>query len=284
MSPNTVLEIGPGDGRLSVRILESIPRGSFTVVELGDDMISKLTQRLKSHEGIDEGSVNIVRGDARKVSINFNDFDVIIGNLPYSISSPFLKRLVSTEVSPTWRKAVFLVQDEFALKTASMTKKKTPSFSGKHGVVTVMVGCVADVSVVGPLVPPSAFDPPPKVNSRILQLDLLSSPPLIDPKHNQEFKHFLQIVFKAKRRSVKKNLLSNAVLVRMNSDYEPTLVSLLSTFVELGSIASKRALDVSPSEYSQLFNKLVGAGMKFPNISSSINDSLEEEEEEDDDD
>ncbi len=138
-----VLEVGPGFGILTERVL-GLPC-TLTCIELDDilaDYIGKTYgDRLK-----------LIRGDAVKVP--FPEFDVFISNLPYSVSTPVIFKLLDH----SFRTAVVMVQREFANRMVADVG--SPEYSR----LTVNLFYRADCEIME-TVPASRFNPRPKVDS-----------------------------------------------------------------------------------------------------------------------
>jgi 16S rRNA (adenine1518-N6/adenine1519-N6)-dimethyltransferase len=149
-----LVEIGPGLGALTAPLLERV--GRLHVVEIDRDLIARLKEtyppeRLSVHEG-----------DAL-------DFDFaalgerlrIVGNLPYNISTPLLFHLAG--YADRVRDMHFMLQKEVVDRMAA-----APG-SGDYGRLSVMLQYRFDIERLF-VVPPGAFNPPPKVDSAIVRL------------------------------------------------------------------------------------------------------------------
>jgi 16S rRNA (adenine1518-N6/adenine1519-N6)-dimethyltransferase len=149
-----LVEIGPGLGALTAPLLERVDR--LHVVEIDRDLIARLKEtyppeRLSVHEG-----------DAL-------DFDFaalgerlrIVGNLPYNISTPLLFHLAG--YADRVRDMHFMLQKEVVDRMAA-----APG-SGDYGRLSVMLQYRFDIERLF-VVPPGAFNPPPKVDSAIVRL------------------------------------------------------------------------------------------------------------------
>ncbi len=174
-----VLEIGPGDGRLTEKLLQKSP-DSLTAIEKDRDWAAHLRSRFG-------GEVDVVEGDFLEEDLP--PFDVVAGNIPYYISSPILYRLAGMD----FRHAVLMVQLEFARK---MVASPGTSAYGRPSVVSQLFFNTRLVKRVKR----GAFFPPPKVDSAIV---LLVRKPFSPGK---PFFRFLNIIFQHKNQMVKKAL------------------------------------------------------------------------------
>lgn len=91
---DTVLEIGPGTGNISVRILEKAKK--LVAVELDPRMASEITKRVMGTPN--QKKLEVLLGDA--IKLDFPPHDVCISNTPYQISSPLVFKLLSMPNPP----------------------------------------------------------------------------------------------------------------------------------------------------------------------------------------
>jgi len=101
----TVLEIGPGDGRLTSFLLKEHPK-KIIVVEIDPKFVAILREKFGN-------KIEIIEGDF--LEIDLPDVDIVIGNIPYYISSDIIFRLAKLKIE----KALLMVQKEFAQKMAA---------------------------------------------------------------------------------------------------------------------------------------------------------------------
>ena len=94
-----VLEVGPGLGILANILVER--SSDVTCIELDDILADFIEEKYGDR-------VKLIRGDAMKV--DFPEFDRFVSNLPYSISTPVIFKLLEHR----FKKAVVMVQKEFA--------------------------------------------------------------------------------------------------------------------------------------------------------------------------
>lgn len=151
---DSVIEIGPGKGALTERLVES--RCDLTLLEIDRDLVDSLK---KKYQGL-----SIVNDDVLKV--DFSSFlrlepKRIIGNLPYNISTPLLfklsrfnERIVDMHV---------MLQKEVAERIVSESSRK------EYGRLSVSIQLLWEVTKLFD-VSPTAFSPQPKVNSSFIRL------------------------------------------------------------------------------------------------------------------
>lgn len=160
-SSDTALEIGPGKGVLTELLADRV-RG-LTAVELDGKLATRLCEKFKNRPHI-----RIIQGDILKVDLSaISPRPIkILGNLPYSITSPIFEKLMPW---PGWGVAVFLIQREVAERIKSQPGSRT------YGILTLAVQLFAEVESVLQ-VKPGAFAPPPDVLSSVIRLRRKETP------------------------------------------------------------------------------------------------------------
>lgn len=156
-----MVEIGPGLAALTQAVLASLPPTSRPIhaVEIDRDLIHHLRQHLSPTEVI------IHEGDA--LQFDFARFVLagrrlrIIGNLPYNISSPLLFHLYAY--------ASYVTDQHFMLQKEVVERMVAEPGSSAYGRLSVMLQYRYQMEPVLE-VPPSAFDPAPKVQSAVVRM------------------------------------------------------------------------------------------------------------------
>ena len=183
----TFLEIGPGKGALTLPLAERAAR--VVAVELDARLAADLQQKASAagftpaeREGGLGGAplappssrraiprLTVVPGDALRVDLAalVPRGGRLVGNLPYYVSSPLLRRFLDLRAHVT--DLHVMLQEEVARRVAS------PPGSREYGILSVLYAVWADVDV--PLrFPPSAFAPAPRVSSAVLRGRFLPHP------------------------------------------------------------------------------------------------------------
>ena len=185
---DSVIEIGPGKGALTERLVES--QCNLTLIEIDRDLVDTLKRK---YQGL-----SIVNEDVLKV--DFSSFfgiepKRIIGNLPYNISTPLLFKL--SRVNEWIIDMHVMLQKEVAERIVSESSRK------EYGRLSVSIQLLWEVTKLFD-VSPTAFSPQPKVNSSFICLK---------PKKKINFdrdlmNQLLTSAFSARRKTLK-NALRN---------------------------------------------------------------------------
>jgi 16S rRNA (adenine1518-N6/adenine1519-N6)-dimethyltransferase len=180
-----VIEIGPGKGTLTRRLLDRAER--VVAIELDPYLargLAGLSNRLE-----------VVEADVLKTDLSQWGPATVAGNLPYYITSPIVEKVLA--MGPLLRNFVCMTQFEVAERiTASSGVKEYGYLS-----VSVQSRCHAERLFT---VPPGAFSPPPKVTSAVIRI--APKPPVVDPI--DPFLEFVSRCFSQKRKTLRNNLRS----------------------------------------------------------------------------
>jgi 16S rRNA (adenine1518-N6/adenine1519-N6)-dimethyltransferase len=152
---DTVVEIGPGRGVLTDALSARARR--VIAIEIDRALAAQLRER---YEGV--SNVEIIEGDALATPMSdlVTGAYLVAGNVPYYITTPILFHVLKPPL-PT--RAVFLVQREVAARIVA------PPGSKEYGALSVNVQAIASAQIVR-RVPPSAFRPPPSVESAVIRI------------------------------------------------------------------------------------------------------------------
>lgn len=189
-----VLEIGPGLGALTIPIARIVDH--VTVVEKDSRLVPLLKQELES-AGLNH--VTILNMDALKLDIATIVKDkklVVIGNLPYNISSQILFKLV--EESHCVEKAFLMFQKELAKRIIS------PPGGRDYSRLSAVVQYAADIDFVAE-VGPNSFFPKPEVDSTILRFDFFEKK-AFGPEQEKLLFNVIKAAFSKRRKSLKNSM------------------------------------------------------------------------------
>lgn len=188
-----ILEVGPGTGALTERLLEA--GASVLAVEIDADMEPILLQRLAPFGDLFQLHIGDIL--ASKHTLNPEVVDLangrpfkLIANLPYNIASPLLVNLAVDH--PSMSTAVIMIQREVA-------ERITASSGGKdYGPLSVILQAMCDVDIVGTL-SPACFWPAPKVGSAVVRLVRRANPLTDNPA---ALSGLIQKLFQKRRKQI----------------------------------------------------------------------------------
>jgi 18S rRNA (adenine1779-N6/adenine1780-N6)-dimethyltransferase len=184
-----VLEVGPGTGNLTVRILEKAKK--VIAVEMDPRMAAEVTKRVQGKP--EQKRLEVMLGDVIKTELP--RFDVCISNTPYQISSPLVFKLLALPRPP--RTCILMFQREFALR---LTARPGDALYSRLSVNAQMWAKVTHIMKVGK----SNFKPAPAVESSVVRLEPKSPRPDIS---YEEWDGLLRIAFNRKNRTLRASFL-----------------------------------------------------------------------------
>lgn len=193
-----ILEIGPGLGVLTKALLKRTQEKVYSV-EVESRLYDEL--QITFNQEIAAGRLKLILNnfiflDLAPIAEECGERLYIYGNIPYSISSEILFKLLAD--SKLLIGATLLVQKEFAERICSGPGKKT------YGIPSVLTAIFAEATLRGE-VSGDSFHPKTKVSSSILELKFRDEP-LLNPEEYSQFKKFVKSAFSSRRRTLVNNL------------------------------------------------------------------------------
>jgi len=162
-----ILEVGPGPGGLTRGLLAEGAR-KVLAVELDERCLPALAQIAGAYPG----RLEVVQGDALKVDplVHLTAPIKIVANLPYNVGTELLVRWLTPPVwPPVWTSLTLMFQKEVAERIVAKPGSKA------YGRLALLAQWRCDARIVLTL-PPSAFTPPPKIDSAVVHLVALPQP------------------------------------------------------------------------------------------------------------
>ena len=182
-----VLEIGPGFGALSTAILEALP--SFTAIEKDPELAGFIRR--------EHPEIELIEGDFLKVPLEpiaGNGRIAVLGNIPYSITSPILFRLLDNRHLIS--SATLMMQHEVALRLAAEPGTK------EYGILAVQMQAFCEVKYLFK-VGRAVFKPRPEVDSAVIRMVPKPEDPVAD---SEGFRNFVRCAFHQRRKTLLNNL------------------------------------------------------------------------------
>lgn len=189
---DSMVEIGPGLAAMTRLILERVRQ--LHVVELDRDLVTRLQKEFDPKRLVVHAA-DALQFDFSSIPVSSGNKLRVVGNLPYNISSPLLFHLA--DIAPQVLDQHFMLQKEVVERMVAEPGSKT------YGRLSVMLQWRYHMELMF-IVPPTAFDPPPRVDSAIVRMIPLANP-LVCEQLNLE-----KVVTQAfsQRRKVIRNCLS----------------------------------------------------------------------------
>ena len=184
-----MVEIGPGLAALTQPLVERL--GKLTVIELDRDLVL----RLQTHPQLHVIASDVLRVDFTELAKTLETPSLrVVGNLPYNISTPILFHLLTH---------VNAIQDQhFMLQKEVVDRMVAQPCTSDYSRLSVMLQWRYAMENVL-LVPPDAFDPPPRVDSAIVRMLPLAEPPQLNVK---TLESLVQIAFSQRRKLLRHTL------------------------------------------------------------------------------
>jgi len=231
-----ILEIGPGAGALT----KELTKWSKTIVAVDIDKEAIDTTRKE----IDTPKLRLIERDVLKLedeeiaNLFNNEEYVLVGNLPYNITSDILKKFVPNSNGP--KKLIVMVQKEVA--------ERIMALAGEMNMLALTVQFFMTVKPVIN-VKKEAFDPPPRVDSAVINLERISSEimkarNIDDP---EKFFRFANVAFSKKRKQLKSTLTAL-------TEVEPRLLE--NALEEIHHKSTARPQELSLNDWIELYKIL----------------------------
>lgn len=198
-STDTVLEIGPGTGNLTEKLLLTAKK--VIAMEIDPRMVTELQKRFGNTP---LGSkLTVLQGNCLKQDLPF--FNACVANVPYAISSALVFKLLSHR--PAFRCAVLMFQREFAMRLVA--KPATPMYC-RLSVNTQLLSRVAHLMKISR----NSFKPPPKVESSVVRIEPKRPAPEIDFR---EWDGLIKVCFNRPNKTLGGNFHTKAVLRQLHA-------------------------------------------------------------------
>jgi 16S rRNA (adenine1518-N6/adenine1519-N6)-dimethyltransferase len=187
---DNVLEVGPGTGALTVYLAQIASR--VVAVEIDNRLIPVLQQQLRDFPNVELIHADILETDIEHL-MGHDDY-VVVGNLPYYITSAILRHLLDRPHKPT--RVVLTVQQEVAERLIAQP--------GDMSVLAISVQYYGQPRIITKL-SPAVFWPRPDVSSAVVRIDVYDQPP-VDVPSEELFFQVVRAGFSQKRKQIKNSI------------------------------------------------------------------------------
>uniref|UniRef100_A0A182Y8V0 rRNA adenine N(6)-methyltransferase n=1 Tax=Anopheles stephensi TaxID=30069 RepID=A0A182Y8V0_ANOST len=255
---DVVLEIGPGTGNMTVKILEKVKK--VVACEIDTRLVAELQKRVQGTNM--QPKLQILIGDVLKTDLPF--FDICVANMPYQISSPFVFKLLLHR--PFFRCAVLMFQREFAQR---LVAKPGDKLYCRLSINTQLLARVDMLMKVGK----NNFKPPPKVESSVVRIEPRNPPP---PINYTEWDGLTRIAFLRKNKTLAAAFKQTTVLATLEDNYKlhcslknvdvPTdlnVKAMVENILEKLDAGSKRARSMDIDDFMAVLQAFNAEGFHF---------------------
>ena len=228
---DTILEVGVGIGALTVPL-------AATAKHIYGYEIDSVIIRYHEQEGDLPGNVTLIHqdiltADFEKIAELCGGTLKILANLPYSISNPFIFKLI--ENAPLIRSATIMLQKEVAERLMAQPHSK------EYGVPTVLLGSCASVKKLMTL-GPSEFHPRPKVDSVVIRIDFTDTtlPNPKSPVYDFDiFRRVVRMTFNQRRKTILNTLSGGGFFFEIANRDKAKNKDITSQTIERAGLSAK---------------------------------------------
>lgn len=204
LKEDLLVEIGPGKGAITELIADQCDH--LRVIELDRDLVPWLKVKFEKNPDFQLYQADALRFDFSSLMSSGRRFRVV-GNLPYNISTPLIFHLLS--YADKIHDMHFMLQKEVVKRMAALPGE---SAYGRLGIMVQYYCQVEDLFDV----PPTSFDPAPKVDSAIVRLKPYKDLPLV-ANHFQTFEKLVNVAFQQRRKTLRNSLKQLISVEQMQS-------------------------------------------------------------------
>jgi 16S rRNA (adenine1518-N6/adenine1519-N6)-dimethyltransferase len=183
-----LVEVGPGAGALTEYIYK-LPGAEFKAIELDTEKVNYLLHTFPDLAG------KLINEDFLETAMPFEEPFTLVGNFPYNISTQIVFKVLD------WKANVPMMVGMFQKEVAERIAAKPHSKS--YGILSVLAQAFYDVTYLFD-VPPSAFNPPPKVDSGVIMFKRKDKFP--EMASEKSFYHIVKMAFGQRRKMLRNPL------------------------------------------------------------------------------
>ncbi len=237
-SDSVALEIGPGTGILTERILNT--GAKVIAIEKDDRLIELLTEKFKSFVG--QGKFTLIHADIMDIDIKalleekgVKDFK-LVANIPYYLTGAIMRKFIDENLASSM---TLLVQDEVA--------KRVVCRDGKESLLSLSVESYGKAKYVKKVLAGS-FVPAPSVDSAIIYIKRDTEPIFKNQNEREVFFKLIHAGFAHKRKTMMHNLKINS---------EENWPNIVQVFENLNINPKIRAEDVNMNSWMRIVHAII---------------------------
>ena len=234
-----IVEIGPGLGDLTQRLVNYTDVKAYEIDEELYGILKKKFSGVLGEKRLTLQCIDVLTAWEEQGTLEDAQY-ALVANLPYYIATNIVLRALEDQNCTS---ITVMVQKEVAEKFCAKCNDR------EFGAISVIASSLSNAEILFD-VPPTAFEPAPKVLSSVMQLHKNPNFEVTD-----DFKAFLRVCFSAPRKTLIKNL---------SAEYEKTVLEDCFRFCEIASNA--RAHQVSTQAFHLLYKKIKEKHVRRDNI------------------
>lgn len=233
---DVVLEIGPGIGTLTIELAKKSKK--VIAIEQDTTIFNILDDRLKK-EGIT--NVELINGDA--VKVDFPEFNKIVSNLPYQISSPISFKFLEYDFDL----AILMYQKEFADRMNGKVGTK------QYSRLSAMLYYKADIEFLTK-VSPESFIPSPKVDSAVIKLTPKEMEKNISEEDYKIYSKVVKALFQHKNKKARNALIDSRreIGIKDKKELKEILNNLEDENPNLKELLLERTIKLTPEKIMEI--------------------------------
>jgi 16S rRNA (adenine1518-N6/adenine1519-N6)-dimethyltransferase len=228
---DVVVEVGPGLGGMTLALAREVKK--VIAIEIDRKLVAILKEKVTGHPNVEVVESDILKVDFKHFFQKEGHPIKVVANLPYQISTPLLFRFI--ESKEAFSAFTLMLQKEVAERMVAPPGKK------EYGPLSIFVQMFLDVSVRF-FIKPSAFFPPPKVESAVVHM-VWKEKPMVQTNDEEWFKRVVKACFGYRRKT-----LSNALRHSELSLPEP----IGSSMEKIGIDPRRRPETLTIEEFAKL--------------------------------
>jgi 16S rRNA (adenine1518-N6/adenine1519-N6)-dimethyltransferase len=187
---DVVLEVGPGLGEMTLALAHRVKK--VIAIEIDPKLVAILNKKVKDYPNVEVMKSDILKVDFKHILEKEGHTIKVVANLPYQISTPLLFRFIeSKEAFSTF---TLMLQKEVAERMVAPPGRK------EYGPLSIFVQLFLNLSIVF-FIKPSAFFPPPKVESAVVHM-VWKEKPMIEKNDEEWFKRIVKACFGYRRKTL----------------------------------------------------------------------------------
>ncbi len=229
---DTVLEIGPGLGALTTKLLASCKK--VIAVEKDDSLFEVLGTKFSTFDNFSLQNNDILEFDPKEMGGSYK----LVANIPYNITGAIIEKFLATPFQPEMM--VLMVQKEVAERIVAKDKKT--GGPGKESILSIAVKVYGDPTYIC-TVKAGNFVPAPSIDSAVIKISAISRKNFENKHHEEVFFQVMKAGFAHKRKTLSGNL---------KNILEPEIVA--QSLAQAAILPNTRAEDLGISDWLLLSN------------------------------